>query len=212
MLTAEWGLINSCDPFSPFGTSPKLPDLESKLAPALDPLVDVAIDSDSGGSFRVEFMGAGPDFPPGVANRSDGGIGLLLSIGTCWPSDVPFTTGRALGDGGIPRLRAGLRGPALPPGTGGRNKGAGLDILSTVVWCSGDRVRSRRRPQMRGGERTEHEMKSARSARALRQSNLYTDVVEKFRRLAYIGPIGEVRFVPGHNPAVRCMEIFEGVH
>jgi hypothetical protein len=59
----------------------------------------------------------------------------------------------------MPRLNAGLRGPPLPPGTGGRSKGAGLDILSTVVQCSRDRVRARRRRQMRGGERTEHEMK-----------------------------------------------------
>lgn len=44
------------------------------------------------------------------------------------PSLVPFTTGRALGDGGIERPRAGLRGPR-PPGTGARRSGTGDAIL-----------------------------------------------------------------------------------
>ena len=80
-------------------------------------------------------MGAGPDCPPGVASLSDGGIGLE-SAGTSCPSEVPFTTGRALGLGGIASPRAGFRGPALPllpPGTGGRSSGAGLDMLCGLV-------------------------------------------------------------------------------
>jgi hypothetical protein len=43
------------------------------------------------------------------------------------PSLVPFTTGRAFGDGGIERPRAGLRGPR--PGTGARRTGTGEAML-----------------------------------------------------------------------------------
>lgn len=40
-------------------------------------------------------------------------------------------TGFMFGDGGIPRVRRGVRGPLLlrPPGTGGLSRGAGDDIL-----------------------------------------------------------------------------------
>lgn len=132
-LTADIGLKNSADEAMPFACSPKLPDLESKLASALDPLVEVAICS--GGSFFVWLTG--PVCPPGVASLKDGGTGFP-SAGTSCPCDVPFTTGRALGLGGIASPKAGLRGPValllLEPGMGGRSRGAGLDMIAGVAW------------------------------------------------------------------------------
>lgn len=59
--------------------------------------------------------------PKGVASCRRGGIGRP-ALGC--PSLVPFTTGRAFGDGGMERPRAGLRGPR-PPGTGARRSGTG---------------------------------------------------------------------------------------
>jgi hypothetical protein len=62
----------------------------------------------------------------------------LFRAGTSCPSEVPFTTGRALGLGGIASPRAGLRGPValllLEPGMGGRRRGAGLDMVVRVVF------------------------------------------------------------------------------
>lgn len=140
--------MKSEDEVKPFACSPRLPDLESRLVSALDAL-DVAICS--GGSLFDWFIGAGPDCPPGVASLKDGGIGFE-SAGTSWPSDVPFTTGRALGLGGIASPRAGLRGPPRPPGTGGRNKGAGLDIVAGVFVVSWRARETARMRQMRGVE------------------------------------------------------------
>jgi hypothetical protein len=62
--------------------------------------------------------------PMGVASCRRGGMGRPTP--GC-PSLVPFTTGRALGDGGIERPRAGLRGPR--PGTGARSTGTGEAML-----------------------------------------------------------------------------------
>ena len=63
--------------------------------------------------------------PMGVASWRRGGIGRPTA--GC-PSLVPLTTGRAFGDGGIDRPRAGLRGPR-PPGTGARRRGTGEAML-----------------------------------------------------------------------------------
>jgi hypothetical protein len=61
----------------------------------------------------------------GVASCRRGGAGRPKA--GC-PSLEPFTTGRALGDGGIERPSAGLRGPR-PPGTGARRSGTGDAML-----------------------------------------------------------------------------------
>lgn len=144
-LTADIGLMKLSEPMDvteeamPFPVnSPKLSDLECSLA-LLELLLDVAICS--GGSlfwvFSCVFIfSCGvPIDPMGVAIRNAGSCGLP-SIGT---SEVPFTTGRTFGLGGMARPRAGLRGPLfLPPGVGSRSKGtgAGLDI----VGCGGGSV------------------------------------------------------------------------
>jgi hypothetical protein len=67
--------------------------------------------------------------PMGVASRSAGGIGRAR-LG--WTSFEPFTTGLALGDGGMERPRRGGRLPlwARPPGTGGRRRGTAEDMLA----------------------------------------------------------------------------------
>ncbi len=71
-------------------------------------------------------------------SRNTGGKGLPR-VGTSCPSDVPLTTGRAFGLGGIPRLRAGFRGPLallpLEPGIGGRSNGTGLAMV-WLLWPS----------------------------------------------------------------------------
>jgi hypothetical protein len=85
-----------------------------------------------------------------VFSRNAGGIGLA-SVGTPCPSDVPLTTGRALGLGGIPRLRAGFRGPLallpLEPGIGGRSNGTGLAMM-WLLWLS---TRDKRREEEEEG-------------------------------------------------------------
>ena len=63
----------------------------------------------------------------GVARRSWGSGGRASD-----PASVEsFTTGRTLGDGGIESPRRGVRLPPADrfPGIGGRNRGAGEDIL-----------------------------------------------------------------------------------
>lgn len=56
---------------------------------------------------------------------SEGGIGLP-SVGT--PPPAPFVTGLAFGEPGMERPSRG--GPlARPPGTGGRRRGTGADMV-----------------------------------------------------------------------------------
>jgi hypothetical protein len=127
---------DDADPFACI--SPKLPDLEFALA-SLE-LAERPVEICSGGSpcgVRLEPMGVascnlgrppscGVAFEPlGVASCRRGGIGRPAA--GC-PSLVPLTTGRAFGDGGIERPRAGLRGPR-PPGTGARRRGTGDAML-----------------------------------------------------------------------------------
>ena len=63
----------------------------------------------------------------GVARRSWGSGGRASEAA----SVESFTTGRTLGDGGIESPRRGVRLPLADrfPGIGGRNRGAGEDIL-----------------------------------------------------------------------------------
>lgn len=50
-------------------------------------------------------------------------------------SSVGGLTGFILGEGGIPRVRRGVRGPLplRPPGTGGLRRGAGDDMLVLML-------------------------------------------------------------------------------
>jgi hypothetical protein len=69
-----------------------------------------------------------------------------LRSGTFWGSGgaALSLTGRAEGEGGIPRVSRGVRVPLLlrPPGTGGRSSGTGDDIVLDCCrrgyecWCS----------------------------------------------------------------------------
>lgn len=50
-------------------------------------------------------------------------------------SSLGGLTGFMLGEGGIPRVRRGVRAPLplRPPGTGGRRRGAGDDMLALTL-------------------------------------------------------------------------------
>lgn len=87
----------------------------------------------------------------GVASRSCGGAGRFagrggwICGGAAWVAGtgLPLTSGRVLGDGGIPNVNLGLGALLLLrflPGTGGRRRGTGAaaveeDILSTRLFC-----------------------------------------------------------------------------
>ena len=75
----------------------------------------------------------------GVFIDSFGNVGRDegLRSGTFWGSGgaALSLTGRAEGEGGIPRVSRGVRVPLLlrPPGMGGRSSGTGDDIVVLVV-------------------------------------------------------------------------------
>jgi hypothetical protein len=83
--------------------------------------------------------------PIGVFIDNFGNVGLEegLSSGTSLGSAgaALSLTGRAEGDGGMPKVSLGVRVPLLlrPPGTGGRRSGTGDDIV--VLMCGYDRSR-----------------------------------------------------------------------
>lgn len=83
--------------------------------------------------------------PIGVFIDSLGNVGLEegLSSGTSLGSAgaALSLTGRAEGDGGMPKVSLGVRVPLLlrPPGTGGRRSGTGDDIV--VLMCGCDRLK-----------------------------------------------------------------------
>ncbi len=78
--------------------------------------------------------------PIGVANRNCGGAGRDVGRCSCGSSGIfPFVlplTGFIPGDGGMARPRRGTRVPLvlrLPPGIGGRRRGAAEDMIAARV-------------------------------------------------------------------------------
>lgn len=119
-------------PFPSIG--PKLPDLECAALLSLPPLADCpgATAPLPGCSYGIALL------PIGVANcnrGNEGRAGIEPGICNVRPFVAGALTGLAFGEGGMARPNLGALAPPFCrlPGIGGRNNGAGEDILGNEL-------------------------------------------------------------------------------
>ena len=126
-------------------TMVKLSDLECPLA-SLTPPAELMRGCGDGRPFARDGPSCGVVLLPiGVANCSRGGVGREEGRGGCVKgarsgTELLPATGFWLGDGGIASPRRGVLAPPpprLPPGMGGRRRGAGEDIALDLSTSSG---------------------------------------------------------------------------